>query len=83
MLTATTQWSRFREDSTMRSGFRVCSANGHSRKSFANRTRKKTCCREALTFSVGVDPNLVVLWNTDADSCGRSLLECEFLSIFI
>lgn len=37
-------------------------------KSFDNRARKKTCCREALTCSIGVDPNLVVMWNTDADS---------------
>lgn len=64
-------------------GCRVCAAYWHNQKSFDCRDSKKTCCSEALSEYIGVDPNLVVLWITDADDVRRSLLECGFLFNFI
>ncbi len=47
-------------------------------KSFDCRDLKKTCCSEALSECIGVDPNLVVLWNTDADECGKIFIRVRF-----
>jgi len=50
---------------------------GTTKKFFDCRDLKKTCCSEALSESIGVDSNLVVLWNTDADECGNIFIRVQ------